>query len=91
MIKVLLSYLERDLKWGKYFTFWITSSVGWRIKEKLFQPYQIQFLKETGEEEFVEDKVVNSHELAYVDEKNCWAQCLINLFDRAKELTQQTF
>lgn len=43
-------------------------------------------LKETGEEEFVEDKVVNSHELAYVDEKNCWAQCLINMFDRAKEL-----
>ena len=27
MIKALLSYLERDLKWGKYFTFWITSDV----------------------------------------------------------------
>ena len=27
MIKALLSYLERDLKWGKYFRFWIASNV----------------------------------------------------------------
>jgi hypothetical protein len=35
MIKTMLSYLVRNLKWGKYFTFWITSSVGWRAKKIL--------------------------------------------------------
>jgi hypothetical protein len=52
MIKTMLSYLVRNLKWGKCFTFWITSSVGWRAKEKFFQPYQLWLRKASNEEEF---------------------------------------
>jgi hypothetical protein len=43
-IRTLLSYLVRNL--GKYSTFLITSSVGWKIKEHIyffFQSYQIWY------------------------------------------------
>jgi hypothetical protein len=62
MIKTLLSYVARDLKWGKYFTFWITSSVEWRVKGKLFLPYQIWYLKATKEFEFAEERTTNFDE-----------------------------
>jgi len=44
MIRTLLSYLAMNQKLRKYFIFWITSSVGWWIKEfVLFQPSQCKY------------------------------------------------
>ena len=51
----MLSYIVKNYKWSKYFTFWISSTIGWREREKFFQPYQIWYLKPTEDWEFEDD------------------------------------
>ena len=57
----MLSWIVKGFRWSKYFTFWISSTVGWREREHFFQPYQIWYLKETEDFEFEDDYFDEDH------------------------------
>ena len=47
-------HMVKNHKRVKYLTFSIASSIGWRQREKFFQPYQIWLLTETMDGEIDE-------------------------------------
>ena len=36
IIKAMLSWIVKGFRWSKYFTFWISSTIGWREREHFF-------------------------------------------------------
>lgn len=92
MIKSMLSYVAKGYKWSKYFTFWISSSVGWREREKFFQPYQIWYLKPTEDFEF-EDDIRTTDNVDTIERLSCdqyWIDSLLVLSRNAKDINGST-
>ncbi|KAL6203871.1 hypothetical protein ACLB2K_021142 [Fragaria x ananassa] len=46
-IKTMVYHVAKSYRLSKYLTFSIASTIGWREREKFFQPYQIWLLTET--------------------------------------------
>ncbi|KAL6183869.1 hypothetical protein ACLB2K_045279 [Fragaria x ananassa] len=46
-IKTMVYHVAKSYRLSKYLTFSIASTIGWREREKFFQPYQIWWLTET--------------------------------------------
>jgi hypothetical protein len=96
---VPVSYHEKDyailsskkLKMGQIFHLPNNKFSWMESPRKILPTLFIWLLKASNEEEFEERKMENTVSLAYVEEMDYWAQSLVILSDKAKEIKNPPF
>ncbi|KAH7853537.1 hypothetical protein Vadar_003717 [Vaccinium darrowii] len=88
MIRTMLSCVASTYTWNKYFTLWVSSSIGWRECERFYQPYQIWYFKPTNDWEFEQETnpLHSKFVLLTLDLVEYWIESLLRLSQHATQI-----